>query len=366
MRIGIVIPNYPPARFEGGISHYSELLAKNLVALGHEVFAITSTEFTQPVTHSDIESGIKVIRIEGPWGAMAVKAIKKIAFHKKLDALVLQYAPASFKKAFQFFWAISRFSCVKVTAFHTLWGGGLNRFWGLLMLWCSSRIIATNSEIMSILERHLPFLLKKTHWIPIASNILPSEVDRGRKEPPYPIVSYFGMLYPGKGLDLILDTLEELKKRGEHFSFKFIGGKIIYYQSYERDFKRNLEKRKLKDVVDQIGYVPSKEVSEWLTKSRFVFLPYDKGLSDRRGTFMAAIAHGKPVLTSPPIVPKSFLKNGINVIWPNEICLDAYVEMAQKLLHDDELISKLEKGAKGLSRLFSWEKIAEKYEIALT
>jgi glycosyltransferase involved in cell wall biosynthesis len=366
MRIGIVIPNYPPARFEGGISHYSELLAKNLVTLGHEVFAITSTEFNLPITQSDIVRDIQVHRVLGPWGVRAIKTIKKIAFHEKLDVLVLQYAPALFKKKFKLFWAISRFSCLKVTTFHTLWGGGLNRFWGLLILWCSSKIIATNSEIMSILKRHLPFLLKRTYWIPIATNILPVKVENKFQKESYPIVSYFGMIYPGKGLELILDTLEELKRKNEQFIFKFIGGKIIYFPSYKEYFKDELERRNLNDVVDHLGYVPPEDVSEWLTKSRFVFLPYEQGLSDRRGTFLAAIAHGKPVLTSPPIVPMPILKNGINVIWPNEIKLDSYVEIAQKLLHNDELISKLEKGAKNLSCLFSWKKIAEKYEIALS
>jgi glycosyltransferase involved in cell wall biosynthesis len=366
LNIAIVCPNFPPASFEGGISHYSAHLADHFLRRKHKVYAIASSEFAPEVFQLENKNKVEIIRITGPWNYLSIGKIKKVVKEKKIESIILQYAPAVYKTSFRIRWAITRFPCKKLTTFHTLWGNTLDRILGLLLLFGSSKIVATNSEIISIFRRRIPFFLKKTYRIPIATNVLPIKVEDNQKKELYPIVSYFGMLYPGKGLDLILDTLEELKRKNEQFIFKFIGGKIIYYQSYENYFKDELERRNLKDVADHLGYVPPEDVSEWLTRSRFVFLPYEQGLSDRRGTFMAAIAHGKAVLTSPPIVPMSILKNGINVIWPSEINLDAYVEMAQKLLHDDELISKLEKGAKGLSCLFSWEKIAEKYEIALS
>jgi glycosyltransferase involved in cell wall biosynthesis len=365
LNIAIVCPNFPPATFEGGISHYSAHLSDHFLRRGHKVYALASSEFAPNVSQLEKRNGIEIIRIPGPWNFLSIGKMKKVVKEKKIESLILQYAPAVYRTSFRIRWAFTRFPCQKLTTFHTLWGNTLDRLLGMLLLFGSPKIIATNSEIISIFRRRVPFFLKKTYRIPIATNVLPTKAENSQKKESYPIVSYFGMLYPGKGLDLILDTLEELKRKNEQFLFKFIGGKIIYYQPYEAYFKNELGKRNLKGFVNHLGYVPPEEVSKWLTRSRFVFLPYDSGLSDRRGTFMAAIAHGKPVLTSPPIVPMSIFKNGINVIWPNEISLDAYVEIAQKLLHDDELISKLEKGAKGLSSLFSWEKIAEKYEIAL-
>ena len=103
----------------------------------------------------------------------------------------------------------------------------------------------------------------------------------------------------------------------------------------------------------------------WLNMSRFVFLPYDRGLSDRHGTFMAAISHKKAVLTSPPIVKISALRNGNNVIWPEQPSVEEYFKLTEKLLDDRKLIQKLERGAEILSANFNWAKIAKIYEIAL-
>ena len=327
MNIGIVCQNFPPASFEGGISHYSELLANALRLRGHEVCALTSSEFTRLRDKPRYPYGIETIIIKGPWNYVAVSKIKEIATNKKLDSVILQYSPASFRQSFRIQWAMTRFTCQKVTAFHTLWGKGLDRILGLLMLYGNEKIIATNSEIVTLLERHLPFLLKKTFWIPIGSNIIPSNKHKYETEFSDPLISFFGMLYPGKGLDLILDVLEVLKRRGNRFSFKFIGGGMLDYQSYEEDFRKKIEERDLNEIVDHLGLIPAEKVSDWLTRSRFLFLPYERGLSDRRGSFMAAIAHGKAVLTSPPAVEMPFFRKGINVLWPDEPSLDGYVEL---------------------------------------
>ena len=61
MKIAIICPNYPPALFEGGISHYSRLIATHLSKNGHKVFAITSTEFSLPLSDQKRQHEIKQI-----------------------------------------------------------------------------------------------------------------------------------------------------------------------------------------------------------------------------------------------------------------------------------------------------------------
>ena len=54
--------------------------------------------------------------------------------------------------------------------------------------------------------------------------------------------------------NLILNILEELKKRGHRFSFIFIGGGIIYHDSYETKFRNEIKKRiteRLKKRLDE-------------------------------------------------------------------------------------------------------------------
>lgn len=80
---------------------------------------------------------------------------------------------------------------------------------------------------------------------------------------------------------------------------------------------------------------------------------------------MAAITHGKAVLTSPPIVPMPFFKNGLNVLWAKTPSIPAYVSLFETLLSDDTLVSRLELGAKELSRHFDWNRIAIDHELVL-
>ena len=366
MLIGIICQNFPPASFEGGISHYSLRLARALTDRSHEVIAITSTEFTKPNDKGDGIPGLQIKLVQGPWNHQSVREIGKIAFANKLDALVLQYSPASFKLSFRLMWGLIRFPCPKVTAFHTLWGGGLDRLVGLLMLVGCKKIIATNSEVMTLLERHFPMFLQKTYWIPIGSNIEPPEqnaTEANAREDH--LFSYFGMLYPGKGLSLILSTLEGMKSRGCRFQFKFVGGGMLDAQDYEAHFQKEILEKGLGNVAEHLGLLSNEEVSSWLSASRFIFLPYEMGLSDRRGSFMAAIAHGKPVLTSPPVVDMPYLKNGINVLWPQHPTPEGYIEAAERLLTDDHLIRGLEEGARKLAQHFRWNRIAEDYLLAL-
>lgn len=333
--------------------------------MGHEVHAFTSSEFSEPTTDNARKFGVEVTRIDGPWNHSTVATIKKLAERNKLDAVVLQYAPASYKTSFRIRWALARFVCQKMTAFHTLWGQGIDRVIALFLLLGSHKIIATNSEIMAILERHIPFLLKRSYWIPIGSNILLSTRLNVANDQSPPIVSYFGMIYPGKGLDLLIEVLEAVKKAGYQFQFKVIGGGIIYHPTSHEEFLTKIRHARLGGVVDYLGLLPSEEVSQWLQASRFLFLPYEKGLSDRRGTFMAALAHGKPVLTAPPVVPLPFIKTGIHALWPEKADVSSYAELFIKLLTDDELLHKLQQGATGLSPCFTWERIASELDLVL-
>lgn len=362
MKIAIVCQNFPPASFEGGISHYSQKLAKYLSSRGHRVYAITSTEFSKSLNKNFKGKGLEIIYVKGPWSLKSVFSIKKIARDLKLSSIILQYSPASFDWRFRLFWAVTPFPCRKITAFHTLWGGSFDRLLGLLNLCGSHQIIATNSEIITILEKWVPELMEKTFWIPIGSNITPVELTLNRTQETIPVISFFGMMYPGKGLGLILEVLRKLKQKGHQFKFKFIGGGMIDHEFYEIEFQKIVVKKNLHDCIQHLGLISASEASHWLNKSRFVFLPYEKGLSDRRGSFMAVVAHHKAILTSAPIVEMPFLVNNKNVIWPVTPTIDGYLEKVESLISDDKLVRSLEEGVKEISGYFSWEKISEDYE----
>ena len=80
---------------------------------------------------------------------------------------------------------------------------------------------------------------------------------------------------------------------------------------------------------------------------------------------MAAIAHGKAILTSPPNVKMPFLVNGVNTIWPEEPSSSSYADLIDGMLQDDVLIRSLENGASELGNFFKWEQIAFEHEAVI-
>jgi len=364
MRIGIICQNYPPAISEGGISHYTSHLVDGLICRGHQVIAISSTEFTHASGYEKVQNRFKLALVPGPWRKEAVAIIKRTARYHKLDFLILQYSPASFHYRFRVAWALAPMPCPKITAFHTLWGKSADRLIGILMLLGAQKVIATNSEVLFLIEKYLPYFLRKTYWVPIGSNIVP---DRSFKQKPevVPLISFFGMIYPGKGTDTILGVINELKELNYKFKFKFIGGIQEKGSGFERDLNSRIRHSGMTGYVSNTGLLPAEEVSTLISKSRFMLLPYGGGLSDRRGSFMAAIAHSKAVLTSPPAVQMKFIQNGIHAIWPEKRSTGAYTDIARKLLKEDRLIRRLESGAKELFANFGWDRIAGEYERVL-
>ena len=88
-------------------------------------------------------------------------------------------------------------------------------------------------------------------------------------------------------------------------------------------------------------------------------MPYRDGVSFRRGTLMAILANGRPLITSDPILPIPELVHGENV-WLTPIDdHNAFKEAIEILAEQSSLREMLGEGAAKLSESFSWDKIAK-------
>jgi len=109
------------------------------------------------------------------------------------------------------------------------------------------------------------------------------------------------------------------------------------------------------------GYTPPEEVSANLLASDICVLPYRDGASFRRGSFMAALVHGLPIVTTRPKsqIP-SRLQDGENVLLVPPDDAAALTEAIARLADSPELRQRLGQGAKEMSKAFGWDSIAEK------
>jgi glycosyltransferase involved in cell wall biosynthesis len=89
-----------------------------------------------------------------------------------------------------------------------------------------------------------------------------------------------------------------------------------------------------------------------------VVLPYRDGVSFRRGSLMAALAHGCAVISTEPSRALPELKDGENIRLVPPESAPALVLAVTELLHAPELRARLGQGARKLAGAFRWDAIA--------
>lgn len=365
MRIALFCPAYPPSDRQGGIEEYAQHLARSLSARGIEVTVIAGDGY-----HGNGRDGsVHVVRFPGRWGRRWAVRVADELRSRCVDLVNLQYSPAMFVDPIELGWATLASRFPAVVSCHTLWGGPIHNYfaaWRLLR--ASHAVVATNSEVLYLLRRYLPGLLKKTVYIPIGPNILPHDGIDVHEEAArrYHVSShtcrlaYFGMAYPGKGLETLLGVGSHLKKANAFdFRLLLIGGGISDVDSYRAEVLRRVSELDLTGEISWTGRIPSHHVSSLLALSDIVILPYEAGASDRRGSLMAALAHGKPIVTTPPRVPIPHFVNGKNMIWPAHASPETLSRAIVRLYEDGPLRKSLGEGALALASTLRWEQIAQ-------
>ena len=106
------------------------------------------------------------------------------------------------------------------------------------------------------------------------------------------------------------------------------------------------------------GYLEPPGVSASFAAADICVLPYRDGASFRRGSFMAALAHGMPIVSTHPQVALPELVHGENVWLCPPRDAEALSEALVRLAADDLLRQRLGAGALALSKQFDWRLIA--------
>ena len=249
---------------------------------------------------------------------------------------------------------------------------GRLRWWVNLVLarW-SDAVIVTNAEDFARLSSYS--FICSLSLIPIGSNISPTPpADYDREgwrahwglKPDDILLSYFGFLNESKGGETLVHALDKLVQRGYDVRLMMVGGKVGSSDptnvAYLERVEGLIEELGLTDRVLWTGYTPQSDVSANLLASDICVLPYRDGASFRRGSFMAALAHGLPIVSTRPRVDVPELRHGENILLVPPDAPVALAEAIARLAEDPRLRRRLGEGAVSLAQSFTWEKIAEK------
>jgi glycosyltransferase involved in cell wall biosynthesis len=221
--------------------------------------------------------------------------------------------------------------------------------------------------------------------IPIGSNIAvapPQPYDRAAWRASLGIgadetlLAFFGLISLSKGLDTLLDALARLPAR---FRLVIIGGSAMAPadRAYADTIHQQIARLDLEQRVTITGHCIEADVSAHLLAADMAVLPFADGASFRRGSLLAALAHGLAVVTTLPTTDDRAssasthrlssivhhpLSNGENALLVPPGDAPALAAAIERLANDTRLRTQLAAGGRVLAAQFGWDTIAAQHE----
>jgi len=127
---------------------------------------------------------------------------------------------------------------------------------------------------------------------------------------------------------------------------------------YAQEIDELAEELDLVDHIKWTGFVDSQAVSGHLLAADQIALPYRDGVSFRRGSLMAALAHGCAIITTHPEMDTPELLEDKHVRMIPAESPTALALAMEDLAENPELCVELGRNAAKLAAEFSWEAIA--------
>jgi glycosyltransferase involved in cell wall biosynthesis len=392
MHILLLTGEFPPQ--QGGVGDYTSLLAHALNAQGHHVAILTT--HGPPLAPDDLP-----VATVPRWDWRAWSTVRAAIERVQPDVVLIQYQTAAYglHPAINFLpgWLRLRLrgrSPCLITTFHDLKFPYLFPKAGPLRLaavrWLarqSDAAIATNMEDWQTLQEWGLSALDYgqagvgeaprsplTVMIPIGSNIacappatFEREAWRARLgvQPQDWLLCYFGFLNASKGGEVLINALAHLVQQGRPAHLVMIGGQVgssdPTNQGYLTHVRQQISELALHERVHWTGFVSPAEVSAHFLAADLCVLPYQDGAGRSRGSLMAALAHGLPIVTTQPHNPLPGFQDGVNLRFVPPADPAALATAATDIMTDPALAARLAAGARALSEQFTWSALAAQH-----
>jgi glycosyltransferase involved in cell wall biosynthesis len=152
------------------------------------------------------------------------------------------------------------------------------------------KIVFSNGTERDIFLRWYPWSGSRLEVIPIGNNI--TRIG-GRMPGPERLV-YFGQISRNKGVELFLETAGLLRAAGNPIEIRMVGAMTDSDPDFQSLVLGSVEQH---GIVKRLS-LPADEVSAELNAASLALLPFPDGVSDKRGSALAALDHGVTVLTT--------------------------------------------------------------------
>jgi glycosyltransferase involved in cell wall biosynthesis len=210
--------------------------------------------------------------------------------------------------------------------------------------------ITTRVETTFFLKS-FPQARSKTTTIPIGSNVpLVPDFNRPR---PQRTIAYFGQIKPLKGLEQFLELARIAAEAGKDWKFQVIGSPA----QWAGDYLLRLQRRPVGAPIEWLLGGSDEETASALAAISAAYLPYPDGVSERRGSLIAALGNGAPVITTQgPYQPDDIGDSVLFASGPSEAAA-----VLNDLFGEPHLEQRLRRAGPHYVQKFSWNKIAKQY-----
>jgi glycosyltransferase involved in cell wall biosynthesis len=314
-----------------GVKNYARSLAQALAERGIEAQVMTPKD----------------------WSAKSVLAFSARLKKEGYDIVHLQYPSIGYRGSlFPHFLGFMNVADVSVVTVHEYSALPLvQRISTQLFRGTARAVIFCSHYERSLYDRQLANIGAPQTVIPIGSNV-PAAATYGSRDR---TVVYFGQIRPNKGIEHFVELARRSIELQRQLSFHIIGSAPGAHQKYLKELQQSAP-----GVIRWSIDLEFARVSEILARSFAAYLPFPDGVSERRGSMLAALTNGLPVLSTvgaatPPEMLPSFL--------PTENS-DEALSLLDELADDPERHTRLCAMSRRHAARYTWSSIAAQHEFA--
>lgn len=193
-----------------------------------------------------------------------------------------------------------------------------------------------------------PWIRKRSSIIQIASSIPMQDAASPESD-----LAYFGLIRPEKGLEQFCEIVSRVRKE-RPIKVRVIGQLVSGYESYSEEILRRLKSEGAELILNK----NAEEVSNLLSRTRVVLLPFPDGMSPRRSSALAAMGNGALLVTTPP--PAQFADLRSHCVSATDTATLAGA--IQSAIDHPENYEETRKSGQAFARNIQWPNIAQQYQ----
>ena len=215
----------------------------------------------------------------------------------------------------------------------------------------AAKIVLTTEFEKARFLLQFPGVSKDVTVIPIGSNIpFAQTLERGRSDR---TIVHFGQIKPLKGLEQFIELVEQAAAQGRSWRYQVIGAPVTWAGDYLQRMKARVAHHQVEWIFD----CGDDEASRLLARADAAYLPYPDGVSERRGSLIAALGNGLPVLTTHGEYEPADIKDVVLFASdPRQA-----EQRLSTLFSQPSLEEQLRKAGPAYVEHFAWDRIARAY-----